>query len=130
MLNLIMRQLERSLHIQVCDYIRLRYPDVIFRTDVADLKLTMAQAARLKRMQGGRRAYPDLFLAEPRGGYAGLFIELKATDIYKKDGNLKANPHVAEQAKMLSALTQRGYRAVFAIGFEQAQAVIDEYMVL
>lgn len=125
-----MRQLERSLHIQVCDYIRLRYPDVIFRTDVADLKLTMAQAARLKRMQGGRRAYPDLFLAEPRGGYAGLFIELKATDIYKKDGTLKANPHVAEQAKMLSALTQRGYRAVFAVGFEQAREVIDKYMVL
>lgn len=130
MLNLIMRQLERSLHIQVCDYIRLRYPQVIFRTDVADLKLTMAQAARLKRMQGGRRAYPDLFLAEPRGGYAGLFIELKATDIYKKDGNLKANPHVAEQAKMLSALTQRGYRAVFTVGFEQAREVIDKYMVL
>lgn len=125
-----MRQLERSLHIQVCDYIRLRYPQVIFRTDVADLKLTMAQAARLKRMQGGRRAYPDLFLAEPRGGYAGLFIELKATDIYKKDGNLKANPHVAEQAKMLSALTQRGYRAVFTVGFEQAREVIDKYMVL
>lgn len=125
-----MRQLERSLHIQLCDYIRSRYPDVIFRTDVADLKLTMSQAARLKRMQGGRRGFPDLFVCEPRGGFAGLFIELKARPIHKQDGSLRKNPHVEEQAKMLSALAQRGYKTVFAVGFTNAQAVVDEYMVL
>jgi len=115
---------------KVALYLQYRYPDVIYRFDLAaDLKLTIGQARRHKRMHP-KRGYADLFIAEPRGGYAGLFIELKATDIYKKDGNLKANPHVAEQAKMLSALAQRGYKAVFAVGFTEAQAVIDEYMVL
>lgn len=90
----------------------------------------MNQAATVKRMQGGRRAWPDIFVAEPRGGYGGLFIELKAAPIHKRDGSLRKNDHVNEQAKMLSALTGRGYMAKFAVGFDQAVEIIDSYLVL
>lgn len=131
---------ESDLQIMVADYLRLRYPDVIFHSDYGSgIKLTAGQAARQKRMNGGRRAYPDMFIAKPRLTMQddmpvyihGLFIELKkeGTKIRKKDGELVANEHIREQAKMLRELEQNGYMAVFACGFDQAKKVIDWYLV-
>ena len=62
------------------------------------------------------------------GHYCGLFIELKAKTIYKKDGSLLANDHVAEQKTMLEWLETRGYMARFAVGFDEAKKLIDDYL--
>lgn len=121
---------EAVLQQQVCDYLRLQYPNVMFRSDFASgMKLTMGQAVRHKRLQSGR-AWPDLFICEHRGGFNGLFIELKAVNIYKKDGSLLANPHIAEQAVVLEALRDRGYMAEFATGFDKATSLINWYLSL
>lgn len=123
------RQLEKHLHIKVCDYLRVAHPYALFRTDLGGIKLTMGQATQVKRMNGGKRAWPDLFIAHPSGKYHGLFIELKATDIYKKDGvTLKKNPHVEEQQLMLEMLRNRGYKAEFAVGYDQAVKLIKRYL--
>ena len=122
---------ELELQAQVADYIRLQYPDVIFHSDFGSgIKLTMGQAIKQKRLNGGRRAWPDLFLAEPKGKYAGLMIELKreGTRIYKKDGTLVSDGHIREQYDMLEQLRRRGYAANFACGFDEAKALIDRYM--
>lgn len=121
---------EDTIHQQVADYLKLRYPDVIFRTDfAAGIKMTLGQATKHKRLQQGR-AYPDLFIAEPRNGYHGLYLELKrdGTSVYLRNGELSANPHFREQADTLNALQDRGYAACFAIGFDNAKQVIDEYL--
>ena len=123
-------QSEKNIHIMICDYLRVKYPDVLFRTDLGGIKLTMGQATQVKRMQGGKRAWPDLFIAEPRGKYSGLFIELKAANIYKKDGSLRKDDHLYEQSEMLTRLEARGFKALFAVGFERAAAIIDEYLSL
>lgn len=120
---------EADLHQQVVDYIELRYRNVMYRTDfAAGIKMTMGQAIKHKRLQHGR-AWPDLFLAEPRGKYCGLFIELKreGTKVFLRNGRVAAG-HYSEQAAILQQLVDRGYMAVFAIGFDQAQLIIDEYM--
>jgi len=142
-----MRELE--LQAQVADYIRLQYPSVIFHSDFGSgIKLTMGQAIKQKRLNGGRRAWPDMLLAEPMARkidlskdspfdkatklvmYAGLFIELKreGTRIFKKDGKLVADEHIREQYDMLHDLRARGYAAEFAIGFEATKKLIDDYM--
>lgn len=122
---------ELELQAQVADYIRLQYPSVIFHSDFGSgIKLTMGQAIKQKRLNGGRRAWPDLFLAEPRGKYSGLFIELKkeGVRIYKKDGALVADEHIREQFDMLHDLRRKGYAAEFACGFDEAKKLIDDYM--
>ena len=122
---------ELELQAQVADYIRLQYPDVIFHSDFGSgIKLTMGQAIKQKRLNGGRRAWPDMLLAEPRGDYHALFIELKreGTRIYKKDGTLVSDEHIREQYDMLEQLRRRGYAANFACGFNEAKALIDRYM--
>jgi hypothetical protein len=122
---------ELELQAQVADYIRLQYPNVIFHSDFGSgIKLTMGQAIKQKRLNGGRRAWPDMVLAEPRGDYHALFIELKreGTRIFKKDGALVADEHIREQFDMLHDLRARGYAAEFACGFDEAKKLIDDYM--
>lgn len=60
---------------------------------------------------------------------AGLFIELKkdGTHLKKKNGDW-ATEHIAEQAKTLEDLRARGYCAEFAVGFDEAKKLIDEYL--
>jgi hypothetical protein len=112
----------------------------------------MGQAIKQKRQNGGRRAWPDMFIAEPRPASRintniknwgdineifdnfhfaefGLFIELKkeGTRLRKKNGDY-ASEHIAEQAEVLAELDKRGYCACFAVGFDEAKRIIDEYL--
>ena len=128
---------EHDMYLQIADYLRYNYPNAIYRFDLAaDLKLSIGQATKHKRLQG-RRGYPDLFIAEPktveREGdkyyYDGLFIELKreGTRLTKKNGE-PANEHIKEQLDLLAELSLRGYAACFAVGFDEAKKIIDEYL--
>lgn len=91
---------------------------------------------RQKRLQGGRRAWPDMFIAEPKQlagreePLHGLFLELKRDGVrlYKRDGDLVANEHIREQAKLHFELKQKGYWANFACGFDEAKEIIDWYL--
>ena len=121
---------ESDLQVQVADYLRLRYPDVLFHSDYGSgLKLTKGQAMKQKRQNGGRRGWPDLFIAEPKNGLHGLFIELKkaGTRLKKKDGTW-ASSHLEEQNEVLNKLQAKGYAAYFAVGFEEVKDIIDDYL--
>lgn len=100
------------MYMQIADYMRYKYPDVIYRFDLA----------------------ADLFIAFVRflgdRYYHGLFLEIKRPDvkIYKKNGELVANSHIREQAAVLDELRKCGYKAEFACGFDEAKKIIDEYL--
>ena len=137
---------EHNLYEQIARYLQLQYPGVIYRFDIgADLKLTMGQAAKHKRLHP-ERGYPDLFIAKPKevkaktalgGGYSlvetktlgGLYLEIKrdGEKLTKKDESWRT-PHIAEQAEMLEKLRQAGYKAEFGVGFEGCKQIIDEYL--
>nr|DAY15515.1 MAG TPA: Nuclease [Caudoviricetes sp.] len=136
---------EHSLYEQIARYLQLQYPSVIYRFDVgSDLKLTPGQAAKHKRLHP-ERGYPDLYIAESSeninskdwngivrewGFYFGLYLEIKteSNSPYKKDGTLKKDQHLEEQARMLEKLRARGYKAEFGVGFEGCKKIIDEYL--
>ena len=121
---------EQQLAMQVSQYLSLQYPDAIYRFDLAaDMKLTMGQAARNKRLNT-KRGYPDLFIAKCTPQVHGLFIELKAegNSPFKKDGTLKKDQHLEEQQAMIDKLWQAGYAAHFATGFDEVKRIIDHHM--
>lgn len=121
---------EENLQIAVCKYIKMQYRDVIFNSDVASgLHLPKHIAAKAAKMRSSR-AQPDLFIAEPRGEYKGMFIELKAhkDDLYKKDDTFRQTAHITRQQTIRLRLLEKGYFAVFAVGFDQAKHIIDTYM--
>lgn len=122
------RNAEYQLSKAISIYLRLQYPSVLFHWDLAGLNLSIVQAGMMKVIQGGR-GWPDLFIAEPRGIYHGLFIEVKMEGIRllnRKDEY--ATEHLKEQAQMIIELEQRGYAATFGIGFNQCKEIIDNYL--
>lgn len=136
-------------HQNVVDYLKIQYPLIPFRTDfAAGIKMTPGQAVKHKRLQYDR-AWPDLFIAtasykNKSADYYGLFIELKkpgtklkrerdATRKTAGDPKLRRagdwyDLHIEEQAEMLATLRIHGYKAEFAVGFDEAKAIIDEYL--
>jgi len=84
------------------------------------------QAAGLRSDVG----YPDIIILEARGGYFGLFLEVKAQGrkVYKKDGTIKKEKTLIAQQRMKERLLERGYFCTFVIGFQEAREFIDEYM--
>ena len=120
---------EKSLHRAVCDYLRYQYKGVLFNSDLSGAtKLTMGQAVAMKALRSNR-GFPDLMIYKPYGRYHGLFIELKkeGTKLYKKN-SMPVTSHINEQENCLIELRAHGYKAEFAIGFEQAKQIIDDYL--
>jgi len=127
---------EKTLHKQVCTYLKYQYPNVIFSSDLSGSgRLSIGAAKALKKIRSGK-GFPDLQIMEPRNGKCGLFIELKKenTELLKahpvdSEGNVNyATPHIKEQAEMLQKLSERGYMAVFGIGFDDCIAIINSYL--
>lgn len=77
-----------------------------------------AVAAKMKA-EGVKKGVPDLCLCLPRGGYHGLFVELKR----QKGGVVSP-----EQKAWLQALNAIGYRAEVCKGAAEAWDVIREYI--
>ncbi len=69
--------------------------------------------------KGMRKGVSDLFLACARGGYHGLYIEMK-----RRDGGERS----AEQEAWVSDCITEGYRAVFCDGCDAAWEVLCEYL--
>ena len=120
---------EESLHNSVCQYIAHAYPGTIFNTDLSGIRIPINLARKAARLRSSR-AFPDLVIYEARRGFASLFIELKSEGarIWLKDGTLSKDKHIREQARMITALTMRGFCATFAVGFDEARTVIDWYL--
>jgi len=123
---------EETIQNQICQYVKVQYPNVLFNTDLSGIKLPMGLAVKVSKLRSSR-AFPDLVFYEPRkiNGkmYYGLFIELKkdGVKIFKRNGAVVANGHIKEQIKMITKLSEKGYYACFAIGFDEAKEIIDNY---
>ena len=77
----------------------------------------IVEATKFKRM-GVLAGFPDLFLFVARGGYHGLFIELKA-----KGGRVSK-----AQADMIARLQEAGYLALVCRGYNEAVDTLKSYM--
>lgn len=75
------------------------------------------EAANLKR-QGVKAGVPDICLPVARGGYHGLYIELKAG----------RNKTTEKQQEWLTALEREGYQAIVCCGWEEAKRAIEMYL--
>lgn len=123
------KQNEYLLQKQVCEYLELQYPKVLFLSDtIASIKLTMPQAVRNKAIQKKGFKCPDLLILEPNGLFNGLFIELKTETPFRKDGYLKKNEHLEGQFKTINELSKKNYFCCFSWSFEMTKEIIDKYL--
>ena len=113
-----MRHKEQDIQMNLVQYIRLRYPDILFTISGAGLIRNKRTGGLMKKL-GYSAGCPDIMIFEPRGDFKGLFIELKQE---------KGHP-TPEQRKWIEDLNKRGYLAQILYGFEQTKKFIDEYLV-
>tara|TARA_R110000744_G_scaffold148351_2_gene261405 strand:- start:18986 stop:19360 length:375 start_codon:yes stop_codon:yes gene_type:complete len=121
---------EKDLHRQICSYLKIKYPNVIFLSDMSGLKTSIGTAVQMKKLRSSK-GLPDLIILKPNKEFSGLLIEIKTktSDVYLKDGKtLKNNEHVKEQSKILNRLSLLGYKAVYGIGFDNCVKIIDGYL--
>ena len=83
----------------------------------AGTRVVCSGGARLKAM-GMQTGFPDLFLAVPRRGMHGLFIEMKSAT-----GRLEPS-----QREMLALLSEQGYATAVCRSLDDFQDVVDSYL--
>ena len=110
-------------------FIALKFPDVIFTAEASGVRTSYVQAAKMKMMRS-TGSHLDMIILEPRGLYAGLILELKdqSKSPFLLDGSLSKTEHVQAQAAMINRLKKKGYFSAFAVGLDQAMAIIYHYM--
>ena len=133
---------EDSLQLQACNYIRYIAPRTIFRSDFASGMLMSPNQARKHRSLQSSRAFPDLFIFEPREVtykdgttklYYGMAIELKreGTTIVvsqgARKGHITSDLHIQEQYLMLKDLAKKGYYTNFAVGIDEFIKIANWY---
>ncbi len=78
------------------------------------------RTARKLKLEGVKAGVPDIVLPVSRGGYNGLYIELK----------VGKNKPTKEQQEWLKQLEAQGYYATWCTGSKQAIEIIENYLQL
>ena len=111
---------EQERVVNYCRYNEMRYPELKLLHHIPNGgRRDKKEAARLKA-QGVKAGVPDLFLPVSRGGYHGLFIELKHGK----------NKPTEKQTEWLKSLNEQGYAVAVCYGCEEASEKILKYLKL
>lgn len=100
--------------------VRNQYPELKLLYHVANERKCSPQQGQLLKRKGVKRGVPDMFLPVPRGGYCGLYIELKA------DGGRVSK----DQAWWLKELEEQGYCTCICLGWQDAAKTLQWYLKL
>ena len=106
-------------HINIVNWFNFTYPQ--YKEDLhhfANERRCSIQQGRLLKKMGVKKGVSDFFLAVPRDGKGGLWIELKV-------GTNKPTP---EQKEFIERKINMGYTATCAWGAEAAKKVIKTYL--
>lgn len=98
---------------------RHRYPELALLFHIPNGGKRGKAEASIFKAEGVKAGIPDLCLPVARGGYHGLYIELK-----RQRGG-KVSP---EQKEIIRQLTGQGYMAEVCRGWEEAADLIADYL--
>jgi len=109
--------------------LRWLHPDIEFFSIPNGGKRGKGEARNLV-LEGVEKGVPDLFIVEPRGGFFGLFIEMKKKDVKDVKGVKGVSKGVVSPAQMSKhqKYIAKGYNVVVCYGCDHAMEIIDNYM--
>src|SRR5580692_2260621 len=120
---------EADVHYSVVQWLKLKWPRILFHTDSAGELVFHSQRQRHAKLNHQGIAFPDLQILAAHRGYLGLFVEMKrdGEELYNKSGLWK-NEHLIRQNETIKLLNDRNYFAVFEKGFDSTITRIDWYL--
>jgi len=112
-----MKVSERQHQICVVDFLRMHPEKPLFYAIPNGGSRNKIEAANLKK-EGVVAGVSDLFIAEPRHGFHGFYIEMKA-----KGGRV-----TEKQRQFLKRASKNGYEIAVCYGADDAIDLIKEYL--
>lgn len=97
---------------------RTRHPELALLFAIPNGGHRHIQVARRLKAEGVRPGVPDICLPVPRGGWHGLYLELKTA----------TGATSSEQRSWLEALAAQGYRVAVCRGWEAARECLRAYL--
>lgn len=94
------------------------YPELALLYHIPNGGKRDAKTATILKRQGVKAGVPDLHLPVARGGYHGLYIELKVGD----------NTTTKKQKDWIRELNKQGYLAVACYGWDEAAKQLLDYL--
>ena len=126
---------EYDIYVALSDYLKVKYPKVMFNFDMSGLFLqnNYGLIKKNNRIKCDGVAMPDLFIMKSNKEYNGLFIEIKKEggSPYKNNGHLRKTYFSGDQVNQkntLNVLNEEGYYACFCTGFDKCVELIDWYL--
>jgi hypothetical protein len=99
-------------------HIRRKYPVLKLLYHIPNERQCSPVQGRLLKLLGVKSGVPDLHLPASRGGYHGLYIEMKADK-----GKVSEN-----QSWWIEELEAQGYKCAVCRGYEEAIKVLEDYL--
>ena len=109
---------EQRFLFQWAGYAEQQFPELKLLHHVPNGGKRDARTAASLKKEGVKAGVPDICLPVGRGGYLGLYIELK---VGKNKTSLK-------QKEWIEKLRQQGYRVEVCYGWLEAKEEIEQYM--
>lgn len=100
------------------DYQTGMYPELAFMYAIPNGGHRHKRTAGRLKAEGVKAGVPDVHLPVSRGGYIGLWIEMK----------FGKNKPTESQKAWLAAMRNFGHRAVVCFGWQEAKTIIEEYL--
>ena len=110
--------LEDDIHIAYMEWVRLHSDLAKVTWHTPNQRNCSPQRGNKLRKMGVLSGVPDIFMAIPKGGYSGLFIEMKSPK-----GNL-----TPAQKMMLERLNNQGYKAISCRSVDEAITQTKNYL--
>tara|TARA_R100001244_G_scaffold132156_2_gene107337 strand:+ start:1471 stop:1836 length:366 start_codon:yes stop_codon:yes gene_type:complete len=108
---------EALLQSNIIKYLSLKYPKIRYCASLGGQYQRYHSQRTKAKATGYVKGFPDLQITEARGGFFGLFLEIKD----------KGYPTL-EQKEWIEALTKRGYKAEVCKGLMECISTIDNYL--
>jgi hypothetical protein len=119
---------ERDQQVALVSWFKRQYPKykecIIAIPNAQGLAKTKLDALKMftkLQKEGAKKGASDLFIAVPRGGKHGLWVEMK--DVKKTLRDVSQS-----QLQHLDDMREVGYEAIWCAGFDVAKAAVEVYM--
>lgn len=112
---------EAKEQIAFMQWLQLQHPHVYDCTfHIPNERKCSSIYGKFLKLMGVKSGVSDLFIGLSKGGYHGLFIEMKTKKGLKQPS----------QIKFIEKMRSNGYAASFAFGLEEAMSLINWYLML
>lgn len=118
-----MAKTEHVDQVRLVMHLRTFYPEILVAAIPNGAAVSPAQRMRLVA-EGLLAGFPDVFVAEARNKYHGLFVEMKVLTLTGRSKAVVSE----DQKRVHEQLRARGYKVVICMGYIHARDEVLKYL--